>query len=1053
MTRGGPWGMNQPAAYTPLESLFLFQSLLSHGVDGGAFARISELLKGNALIKSGDTYDAARLSPEALQQLFLQLLRDEINGEAERADGNGAAAGGGGSDGSRKRKLSSPPLSTLKEVYENVDKLPILVGRLYARYRDHTVGLIREDERRFAMLQREIQLLERNEKERLAKVAASQNVTPILAPRDPRTATGTASTTSTTTTTTTTMPVAAGVQPPVPPSNGVSPSPGQAPAIPAGIRKGPTPNTHVPPPKPLMSGIAAPKVAPPSQLVPATPPPRTSALPKPPNGASSVLQAPRGAPTQSTAQVLQPPTQQPPKQIISPRPETAVPQPPQPLQPQTASGTAAPGSLKWEKPYQPPHTVQAPSAEQFSPPIPPSTNNVALQKPPQTQQPQQQQISPTPPPPPQQQPPQQQWQRQPVPHPQHPTPQQTPQPHTQYPPQPPQPPHGHAAPTPQQQQARPNPAKPVLVHPQSVGQLVAPLQPGPPRPVGPGAVPQVRPPSTTPSATPGRPIQPQQQPQAHLHQQGQQATPQTQHIQRTLPAQTSLLAQKFQARGQNQRPLGSATTPKGTPSVSAGGSPIPSKAAPGAIATPRWQPGASAAQQGARVAPPASPAPKDKTMNSTNVAQAPRPIPEHVIRQVAATPPVRRPSPASSVPRTPAPASPVSLKRGFGTKWASQSTPSTPGPITSEPESPAYEPVSPPIPRPAVGKDSAKAVPKLSVPKPSLKVEATPPAKAPRGRPPRSMQKGRGASATPSATGTRRSQSVVSQTDELSLDHSVTKVKKEAAATPRLREETGDTTADESMPGRGLLGTPNSMARASKRKRQDTPTDLQGPPTHVLWTRGFTKVSSSALDQISSHRDANMFATALREKDAPNYRQIVLQPQDITSIRSAIKAGNKAALQAAASLPGGDPGTASVWLPISDDLVPPRGIINSAHLERELVHMFCNAIMYNPDPDRGPGPAFMRRSQSDEEEIVGYRLDENGIVKNTQSMFLEVEKLLGDLRAAEKDRGIPAISTTRQGSVATPAEDTAEEEDELAGDGDSASASGTAKRRRISTRS
>ncbi|KAH8130118.1 hypothetical protein LI328DRAFT_22838 [Trichoderma asperelloides] len=1037
---------HQPAAYTPLESLFLFQSLLSHGVDGGAFVRISELLKGNALIKSGDTYDAARLSPEALQQLFLRLLRDEIKGEAEGTDGEGAAAGGGGgSDGSRKRKLSSPPLPTLKEVYENVDKIPILVDRLYARYRDHTVGLIREDERKFAMLQREIQLLERSEKERLAKVAASQNVTPTLAPRDPRTATST-----------TTTPAAAAVQPQVPPSNGATPSPGQTPATPAGIRKGPTPNTHVPPPKPPMSGIAAPKVAPPNQLVPGTPPPRTSALPKPPNGASSVLQAPPGALTQSTAQVLQPPpAQQPPKQIISPRPETAIPQPPQP---QAAPGPAAPGSLKWEKPYQPPQTAQAPSTEQFSPPVPPSANNVALQKPPQPQPPQQQQTSPTPPPPQQQQQQQQQqWQRQPVPHPQHPAAQQPPQPHTQYPPQPPQPPHGQAAPSPQQQQARPTPAKPVLVHPQSVGQLVAPLQPGPPRPVGPGAVPHVRPPSTTPSATPGRPIQPQQQPQAHPQQQqaqqGQQTTPQHQHIQRTLPAQTSLLAQKFQSRGQNQRPIASATTPKGTPSVSAGGSPIPNKAAPGAVATPRWQPGASSAQQGARAATSASPAPKDKTLNSVNTAQAPRAIPEHMIRQVAATPPVRRPSPASPVPRTPAPSSPVSLKRGFGTKWASQSTPSTPGPITSEPESPAYEPVSPPIPRPVVGKDSAKAVPKLAVPKLSPKVEATPPTKAPRGRPPRSMQKGRGASATPSATGTRRSQSVVSQTDELSLDHSVTKVKKEAVATPRLREETGDTTADESMPGRGLLATPNSMARASKRKRQDTPTDLQGPPTHVLWTRGFTKVSSSALDQISSHRDANMFATALREKDAPNYRQIVLQPQDITSIRSAIKAGNKAALQTAANLPGGDPGTASVWLPISDDLVPPRGIINSAHLERELVHMFCNAIMYNPDPDRGPGPAFMRRSQNDEEEIVGYRLDENGVVKNTQSMFLEVEKLLGDLRAAEKDRGIPPISTTRQGSVATPAEDTAEEEDELAGDGDSASASGTAKRRRISTRS
>ncbi|RFU73183.1 hypothetical protein TARUN_9080 [Trichoderma arundinaceum] len=1028
--------MNQPAAYTPLESLFLFQSLLSHGVDSGAFARISELLKGNALIKSGDTYDAARLSPEALQQLFLRLLRDELRGEAERADGGaGSGSDGLGSPGSRKRKLGSPPLPTLKEVYENVDKIPVMVDRLYARYRDHTVGLIREDERKFAVLQREIQLLERSEKERLAKVAASQNVTPTLAPRDPRTAVVT--------------PTVA-VQSPLPAANGATPSPGQAPATPAGVRKGPTPNTPVPPPKPPISGVAAPKVAVPSQLAPGTPPPRPSASPKPPNGTSSVLQAPAGAPTPPTSQVLQPPTQQPPtqqppKQIISPRPEATGPQ--APVVPGAAPNV---GSLKWEKPYQPPPTAHAPSAEQFSPPVLSSPNAATLQKAPPQPQPQPQQL------------PQQQWQRQPVQHPQQPPhPQQPQQQPIQYPPQSP---HAQVAHPPQQQQPRQTAAKPVLVPPQSVGQLAPPLQPGPPRPVGPGAAQQVRPPSTTPSTTPGRPIQPQQSPQIHPQQQqvqqGQQTTPQHQHIQRAVQAQPSLLAQKFQhiPRVQTPRPIASATAAKGTPSVTAAGSPIPNKGTPGVIATQRWQPGASAAQQGARATPSTSPAAKDKSYSSPYVAQAPRPaIPEHMIRQAAATPgPARRLSPASPAPRTPAPSSPVSLKRGFGTKWASHSTPSTPGPIASEPESPAYEPVSPPLPRPAAAKDSAaKAVPKLAVPKPAPKVEtvgATPPAKAPRGRPPRSMQRGRGVSATPSATGTRRSQSVVSQTDELSLDHSMTKVKKEVA-TPRLREETGDTTADESMPGRGLMATPSSMTRASKRKRQDTPTDLQGPPTHVLWTRGFTKVSSSALDQISSHRDANMFATALREKDAPNYRQIVLQPQDITSIRSAIKAGNKAALQAAANLPGGDPGTASVWLPISDDLVPPRGIINSAHLERELVHMFCNAIMYNPDPDRGPGPAFMRRSQSDEEEIVGYRLDENGVVKNTQSMFLEVEKLLGDLRAAEKDRGIPPISTTRQGSVATPAEDTAEEEDELAGDGDSASASGTAKRRRISTRS
>ena len=315
----------------------------------------------------------------------------------------------------------------------------------------------------------------------------------------------------------------------------------------------------------------------------------------------------------------------------------------------------------------------------------------------------------------------------------------------------------------------------------------------------------------------------------------------------------------------------------------------------------------------------------------------------------------------------------------------------------------------------------------------------------------RSSQKGRGVSATPSLTRSRRSQSVLSHTEEPPANQpELAPIIKNEAATPRPMEETGDTTANESGPDRPQIVTPSSVAsRLHKRKRQDMPIELPPATTQVLWTRGFTKVSSSALDQISSHRDANMFATAIRQKDAPNYRQIVLQPQDITSIRSAIKHSNKAAVHAAQSLPGGDPGTAHVWLPLSEELVPPKGIINSAQLERELVHMFCNAIMYNPDPDRGPGPGFMKRSQDEEEEVVGYRLDENGIVKNTRSMFVEVEKLLGDLRSAEKERSAPPPSATRPASVATPADDTADDDDE-AGDGETGT--GTVKRRRIGTR-
>lgn len=279
----------------------------------------------------------------------------------------------------------------------------------------------------------------------------------------------------------------------------------------------------------------------------------------------------------------------------------------------------------------------------------------------------------------------------------------------------------------------------------------------------------------------------------------------------------------------------------------------------------------------------------------------------------------------------------------------------------------------------------------------------------------------------------------------------VAKVKNEEA-TPRPNDEIGDTTADESTSGRPVA-TPGTVSRILKRKRQETPLEPPGPPTHVLWTRGFTKVSSSAIEHISSHKNGNMFASAIRDKDAPNYSQIVLQPQSINSIRSAVKSGHKAATQAANALSDGDPGTASVWLPISEDLTPPKGIINSGQLEREVMHMLSNAIMYNPDPDKGVSREFLKATAQEESDAVGYRVDENAFVRDTRAMFVEVEQNLSDLRSAEKDHtggGPPPQSTPRTGGVGTPADDTAEEEDELAADGDNAT-SGTAKRRRTGT--
>ena len=135
---------------------------------------------------------------------------------------------------------------------------------------------------------------------------------------------------------------------------------------------------------------------------------------------------------------------------------------------------------------------------------------------------------------------------------------------------------------------------------------------------------------------------------------------------------------------------------------------------------------------------------------------------------------------------------------------------------------------------------------------------------------------------------------------------------------------------------------------------------------------------------------------------------MIRRPTDLKSIRAAITAGTKAVNNAIASSstevaasqssPGsaaqGTPGTvasssavpstgATVTLPLSEALVPPKGIVNAAQLEQEVMRMFANAVMFNPGDE--------------------------GVVKDTREMFDAVQQSLSAWRGAESVDDVAAV--------------------------------------------
>lgn len=230
----------------------------------------------------------------------------------------------------------------------------------------------------------------------------------------------------------------------------------------------------------------------------------------------------------------------------------------------------------------------------------------------------------------------------------------------------------------------------------------------------------------------------------------------------------------------------------------------------------------------------------------------------------------------------------------------------------------------------------------------------------------------------------------------------------------------------------------------SKRKRgvseslEQEPSPPEVPKTDtsrfVICTRGFYRTAAPIMNDVTTHKLASIFAKPLSERDAPGYHDLIYRPQDLKSIKSAVHLGSKMVASATETVstpagdaespaPAGTPSKQNVFmLPKSEDIMPPKGIVNSAQLEKEFVRMFANAIMFNPVPERGFGPAFPLTNERGSRESTqsGEGDEEGGIIQDSREMFEDVELAVTRWRAAERtadELANKSVVSLRRGSA------------------------------------
>lgn len=329
--------------------------------------------------------------------------------------------------------------------------------------------------------------------------------------------------------------------------------------------------------------------------------------------------------------------------------------------------------------------------------------------------------------------------------------------------------------------------------------------------------------------------------------------------------------------------------------------------------------------------------------------------------------------------------------------WKSERKP--PPPSFKAPGSPKrpvrdIEPLSPPRPRAASPVRSAASV-KEQMLEP-LEPASAQPKKGTRKSNRQARESSVASSAVEGSMRATRSQSVSSIPASEDRPASRRRVKNEPSALGDGLHEVEDSdrlsvTGSTKRTRRGTLTQPPAQPKRKRQQSRDEEEDATPEPAPrkatITATRNFSKMSSTIMNDISSHKHGSRFSVPVRDKHAVGYSEIIKKPRDLKSIRAAITAGTRAITAATTShvedSPTGTPARAAdsssttVELERSVDHMPPKAIVNGSQLEREVMHMLANAVMFNPGED--------------------------GMVADTREMFDDVEARIRDWRGAERD--------------------------------------------------